>query len=168
MCNCCYDHHGGCGSSCEHPQTYSPIFVWPMPHSQVCHCTCGCSCDCSLEEPSDCCCDDASSAAETETTKLPKEIEVDPTNSSKDAMVGGLQPVNFTLEYIGVNQAELGTISVDITTPKGDVTHWKTSTVAHDAYVIKTDLVPVSPGDVAKVTSEKVVARLRWFETVAC
>ncbi|MCP4605581.1 MAG: hypothetical protein GY847_34510 [Proteobacteria bacterium] len=168
MNNCCCDHHGGCGSDCGHPQMYSPIYVWPVSHSPVCHCTCGCGCDCGCEDPDDYCCDDTSSAAGPGTAKLPKETEVDPTNSSKEAMVGGLQAVDLTLEYIGVSDKDLGVISVDITTPSGDVTHWKTSSVAHDAYVIKTDLAPASPGDVVKVKGNKVVARLRWFETVTC
>lgn len=97
---------------------------------------------------------------------VPREVEVDPASSPRQALVGGRSDVRLSLEYLVEAGAAAPEVKVTITS---DGTAWTwTDTGIAEGYHVKENFSSAKPG--AKVTFEATdaIARLRWCETICC
>lgn len=152
--------------TCRYHRSFSPV---PQPLRSLCrpshayyetpHYYSCCSVCCRPYHL--CCCDVKSSAM------LPEEIAADSTNTSAEALIGGLSDVRLTLEYMA-DEGKTSTATVVITiTGSEETTTLEIKNIAA-GYHIKDDFAAVKPGSKVKLEVNDCSARLRWCEVISC
>lgn len=99
---------------------------------------------------------------------VPQQLDANG-DAKPTAMVGGLDDVYLTLEYLVEADAEDTAVIVTAVQPDGTSSTW-TDTGAGIGFHVQEQFLAVKPG--TKLTLEvkdiKVTARLRWCETICC
>ena len=95
---------------------------------------------------------------------IPKELGVDDTTTSANAMVGGVEPAHLSLEYEADSGASSPSITVTITDSSGTAA-WNLTNLP-TGFQVKPEFARVEPGAQLKLEGSKVTARLRWFEFI--
>ncbi|MDD5673030.1 MAG: hypothetical protein PHC61_02615 [Chitinivibrionales bacterium] len=139
------------------PQSCGPEVSWypiPVPYYYpVACCTC---CGAPLDS---CTCED-----DDVTMQTPQEIDVDPTNTTKEFVVGGRTDANLVLEYLPVDGAPAPELTLDCVDPSGTTTIHETAIAA--GFHVKDDFLEAAPGTKLKLTVKDCFARLRWCESI--
>jgi len=105
----------------------------------------------------DACCD---------TITVPRDIDVDTENSSRQALVGGSSQASLSVEYLVETGAEAASVNVTATLDGVDTT-WSDSAPA-GGYHVQEAVMSVKPGTKVSIKVNNVTARLRWCERICC
>ena len=150
-----YHYHGYMHHHTWHPWMMQYYHHWPYPYgcAPVCN-TCHmpvvyCTCEQKMR------------------VVLPQELTVDPETSPQEALIGGLNEVQPTLEYMAEDGATSAMVKVTITGADGSSSSWEETSIA-PGYHVKNDFNKIAPGSKIAVEVSEAVARLRWCEFTEC
>jgi hypothetical protein len=93
---------------------------------------------------------------------FPKELAVDDTTPTANAMVGGIEPAHLSMEYEADSGAAAPSIKVTITDSSGTAV-WNLSNFS-SGFQVKREFAHAEPGAQVRIEGAQVTARLRWFE----
>jgi hypothetical protein len=97
---------------------------------------------------------------------VPRDLDVDPTNATRSALVGGTDQVSLALEYLVETGASSPSVTLTVTSDGVNST-WNDNAPAV-GYQVREALLSVKPGTKVSITVSNVTARLRWCERVCC
>ena len=101
-----------------------------------------------------------------ETIKVPRDLEVQASDSPQSALVGGAEDVALSIEYLV--EADAASPSVTVTTAaEGNTATWSASAPAV-GYHVEEAALTVKAGTKVTLAANNVSARVRWCETICC
>ena len=104
--------------------------------------------------------------ARCDTIRIPRDLDADQKAASQQALIGGVDPVSVSVEYLVESGAASPSVTLT-TTSNGTSSTWSDASPAV-GYHVQEALLSLKPGTKVNVTVNNVTARVRWCETVCC